>query len=363
MFQRYLAIICLLVLAPTFASALAFVLEPRAFYYRPWEYFEEVGYRYQMAPLAWTGSETGDMSRQSLLFRQTSRTTHATTTLEGYRVTPEVFGHPRILVLGDSLAFGSGLSDWETMPWRLSQALGTGVFNGARRGGLCLLDWPENGDIDLVMEIHTERLVTPDEVTRRTICASEDGLLDRDTKPFWLFTVAPERYLLPLKLWRAAKVGAKDARALLAGTPFSELTAPLLHGDAVGPRDVTLAVARMREIHDQLRRRGIRYMAVAVPSSRTVAGEWKGAHAAMVSFHERLSRRLAATGIETVNLEPVFRQHTAAGGAPLFMPYDSHWSPAGAGLAAEAIAAAVRKKGLGPPAITSAMLTPAAASN
>lgn len=341
MFNRYFALLAGLVIAPTLLSALAFAVSPQSFYYRAWEYHEEIGYRFAGAALDWHGEETGDLSRDSLLFRQTSRDIELTTTPDGYRATPAAYGPPRILILGDSLSFGSGLSDAETVAWRLAERLQVGVFNGARRGGLCLLDWPELASVELVIEIHTERFVTPEEVVRRTSCA-RDGRLRRASAPLWMASVPAHRYLAPAKLARAGKALARDLWALVRGKPASSLAAPLLHGIPVDDDQLSGAVAEASAVRDRIAERRLGYLFLAVPSSRTIYGSW-GPEAGMNGFHRRLASKLAAVGIDSLDLEPPMR--AAADGPRLFQPYDTHWSPAGSDLVANLIASHLEARG------------------
>ena len=46
-------------------SFVIFVANPKLFYFRPWEYFDEVGYQFKAYDASWGGKETQDLSRNN----------------------------------------------------------------------------------------------------------------------------------------------------------------------------------------------------------------------------------------------------------------------------------------------------------
>ena len=356
MHARYLAVLILLVIGPTFTSAAQFLIAPETAYYRPWEYFEEIGYKVKGKPLTWQGVETGDLSRTSILFKQDARETRVTTTPNGFRSVPHGYGPAQVLFLGDSLTFGSGLSDDETLPWRVADLASIGTYNGARLGGLdCLLGQPRLANVKLVVEVATERFVTADEVKKRTTCTNAGGQLEREADPLWFRDVPPQRYLYPSRLLRAAKGLLNDLKGLAKSRSFDALEKPDLHGDPVSDAELDLAVAEIAKIKEKLASQGLSYVYLAVPSSRTIYGKWIAGDAGMADFHPRLISKLQAAGVQTFNVEQVFRQAIASGSPYLYQPHDTHWAPEGADVLAHEIAKRLKAGSLALPAKAAAV--------
>ena len=184
------------------ASALCFKLNPQWFYWRAWEYFEDIVYHNKEVPPVWQGPERGDLSRRNFLYFGESHVTRVTTDQDGFRSTPALPGPYRVAFLGDSTIFGSGLSDRETLPWRLAQELGVRVFNGARQDITQVLGRKDLGQVKLVIEGRTERALVGalKEDNPRTLAYRSL----REGKPtFWTafsfnFTSSPP---LPIVFW------------------------------------------------------------------------------------------------------------------------------------------------------------------
>jgi hypothetical protein len=98
---------------------------------------------------------------------------------------------------------------------------------------------------------------------------------------------------------------------------------------------------------DQLAQRGIRLLVVPVPNKESIYPELVSARAAgrQVAVCDRtaeLLRRLDAAGVEFVDLFEVYRRakqsQTDPAAARYYLAQDTHWSPEGMQLAAEAVA-------------------------
>jgi hypothetical protein len=103
----------------------------------------------------------------------------------------------------------------------------------------------------------------------------------------------------------------------------------------------------IRSFRDQLQAQGIRLLVVPVPSKESVypgmlARQAEGAEVIVCEPTRRLLDQLAQCGIEHVDLFEVFRRtrqgETRSDAGRLYLAQDSHWSPAGARLAAGAVA-------------------------
>jgi len=124
--------------------------------------------------------------------------------------------------------------------------------------------------------------------------------------------------------------------------------------DSSGDIGSTAAIAAIVDFRDQLRRRGIELLVVSVPGKATV-------------YPDRLTQRVASgdlslrsptadvidtlrrKGVETIDLFSVFRRHRQSvgeeSGESIYLAHDTHWSPRGVRIAAEAIAVHVQQAG------------------
>lgn len=92
-----------------------FIVNPSIFYYRAWEFYDEVGYCIPNK-LKWNRVELGDESRQFIYSFQKKWPTQVSVDHEGFRAVPILTDTFPILFTGDSHTWGSGLSDEETIP-------------------------------------------------------------------------------------------------------------------------------------------------------------------------------------------------------------------------------------------------------
>ena len=115
------------------------------------------------------------------------------------------------------------------------------------------------------------------------------------------------------------------------------------------------AAAAIVRFRDQLDKRGLKLLVVPIPSKATVYPDrltrrFEGKSEDLISPAEELLRMLRDRGVETVDLFAAFR--TAREGtsvltpdSALYLTCDTHWTPLGATLAAEAVAARLRELG------------------
>ena len=157
------------------------------------------------------------------------------------------------------------------------------------------------------------------------------GLAGRDG---WVFYRPGVRYLV--------EAGAAAPEGRRAGA-----------GASRGRREA--AVAAIVRFGDQLRGRGLRLLVVPVPGKASVYPDRltrraAGRHAALRSPTEDVLAELGQCGVETVDLFALFRarREQADGGGELYLATDTHWTPAGAAVAAEAVARKLRQLGWAP---------------
>ena len=338
-------------LVPTWALAATFLVRPDLFYFRAWEYFEEIPYRVDGYPLEWNRFESGDLSRDTLLFRRDAWLTHVTTDAGGFRSVPDMGRWPLVVFLGDSNTFGSGLSDNETVPWIVSELAGVPVFNAAReddRIGAILSD-PRMACVQVVVEVRAERNLG-------SFPAYRDGrfrpTLSRSSDRWLLDRIDPRRWFAPAILGSYLSRAQKDLDLLLwHSEDLDSFRAPVGFANGVNPEDRAKAVANIAEKSTMLAERGLSYIVMEAPASGAVffavrhslpapdvcVAAPDGNPCRSRSLDD-LDADLGAIGVRNVNLAPEFRSRVALG-EELFHPYDTHWSAAGAMVAAEQLAA------------------------
>ena len=98
-------------------SLLAFLYSPQNFYYGPWEYFGDIAYRVQGAPMRWEGTTYQDQTRDNFLYYQYGHAVTVTTDKDGFRSRAIESDSYPVLIYGDSTIYAAMLSDQQTLPW------------------------------------------------------------------------------------------------------------------------------------------------------------------------------------------------------------------------------------------------------
>ena len=157
------------------------------------------------------------------------------------------------------------------------------------------------------------------------------GVLGRDR---WLFYRPDLRYLV-------------EPDRVEAGPSDSKWVPPPEH--STHRESAQRAILRFR---DQLRERGITLVVMPVPGkpsvypdqvTRRTAGEARQFRSPTLELIEGLQRQ----GVATVDLFATF-QTARGGGGPLYLARDTHWTPLGAQIAAQAVAAKLGEMHLAP---------------
>lgn len=148
---------------------------------------------------------------------------------------------------------------------------------------------------------------------------------------FQLLNDGGEKALVGYERWLFYRPGVKAITQVEAESPSA----------AVDP------VPAIVDFRDQLARRGIHLLVVPVPNKESIHPRMLSRRASdgsiLVSRDTRsLLTRLERQGVEVVNLFEVFRaareSSAGPGDTPLYLTQDTHWSPAGMRLAADAVA-------------------------
>lgn len=336
-FKRYvkiLAVMFAIFFGVNFIPMAWYVINPQPFYFRAWEFFDEFAYKVDRS-IRWTGVESGDLRRRHLLLFRERWETVVTVDDDGYRQTHPASSFYPIVVSGDSFIFGSGLSDNETMPLRLSHYLGIPVFNGGRTTLANNLAHPKiRGEKILIIEAIAERNFS----ARRSFRNDE---LENPVKSFQ--PIAPRNLgrldaLLEARktlytgvpiILRVAKRLATDLSVLIRGKTAVDY---MFLEHQMRPIDLKETVEALKERSRILERLGYRYLVVPIPAKQTIYKPSKDPITR--EFLPSLVSNLVAAEVNVVDLVPAFVEHKRE---QLFFRYDSHWNPAGADLAAKEI--------------------------
>jgi len=314
------------------ASLLAFLYSPQSFYYGPWEYLGDIAYRVEGVPLRWEGTTYQDQTRDNFLYYQYGHAVTVTTDGDGFRSRAKEADSYPVLVYGDSTIFGAGLSDGETLPWRLAEVTGLPVFNGARSSLSNVLAHPALGDVEMLVDALTERNVYPRILAKRgaprnvayqPIARRELTMLQAAG------TIPPQRYSLPLILLKIGERLIGDYKTWRKGgeEPY------LFMRHRMRPEELDKIVSLIASRSREFEKRGIRYVFLPVPAKQTLYAPDVDDYTR--NFIPTLVARLRAEGVEAVDLATPFQQHKDEG---LFFPYDTHWNGKGTALAAKVIA-------------------------
>lgn len=344
---RPLAIYWILLAAILYAvmalSYLCFWLKPSAFYFRSWEYFADVVNRTKSVPPLWEGYERGDMSRKNFFFYQKQHATKVSADQDGYRSTPTMPGPYRIVFLGDSTIFGSGLSDEDTLPWRLAERLGAGVFNAARQSVNHVLGRKDLAHAKLVIEGQTERAMVEN---LRDGPLNPQGYLPLRQDKLGLLDCAPlQLFFLPSIADRSLGRMGNDLQDIISRQTNKPLELER-YRHVYTPGDLAIAVKAAKQRQEALSKLGLTYVLLPVPAYQTI-------YAANVDsftkdFIPRLCRELANNNIPCVDLTAVMRRHN---NEELWQYVDTHWNGRATELAAEELAVFLRGHGLLPEGI------------
>lgn len=284
-----------------------------------------------------------------------------TTDDRGFRNDPAVAGGPHdVVVLGDSFAFGSGTTQDETWVQRLRTQHGRAAYtlgfpgspwHGCVNGAIELPDLPvREGGVLLLMLFAGNDL---DDVSG----ASFDPVALGWPAPWWRqagVMLESWRTRSPFNLLRLRRKARPTTKSpVLVGRTRERLTFLFYrpYVEAAGrtraqvrehPGFAPLATA-IQTVRGLAASRGLRPVVVVAPAKAEVHPEELAAQGPAISggaFAAEVADRCRVEGVPCLDLLPAMRDRARTPGAdPLYWPDDTHWSPAGHALAAEAIAA------------------------
>jgi lysophospholipase L1-like esterase len=273
---------------------------------------------------------------------------------------PNPTNQPRVVVLGDSFAFGDGVNVQDRFPDLLAQRFGLEVIN------LAVPRYDTRRELGLLRRFG---LPYSPQLVLLAFCLNDVTFRDHDpvnppvqtppTPPGWLASLKAAlmgraqiyellREVANSRLWLARSLAAVGLKAPPPGYQALDhsLRMALLDHPPQLQRDWDETRALLSEIQAICEQRGIRFVIAAIPARQTIEQDAFHASLASASYEPKefdlakpyrlLEEFCAKAGVACVNAYPAF-----VGKQDLYLPNDSHFNPKGHRLFAEAIAPAL----------------------
>ena len=263
--------------------------------------------------------------------------------LRGDEIPEEVGDERRVLCLGDSLVYGQGVGDEETLPAHLEKQLdqlsGGEESWRAINGGLRA--YSTNQEIGLLEEFG-ERL-KPEEVVlfwfwndyrERPVQATHDNLAA------WgpvAFDTSASMEGWPLWRWRGLQLLRRSAAVMFAWDQVKYRGASFPSAEVLqtGLDRLREHLLRMQELCGEL---GCRPWVALVPDSGAILGEHPSE-----SFRTGAGEVAREVGIGVIDLLPALRELERARGRLPVLPFDGHYTSEANAVMARAVARALRE--------------------
>lgn len=328
-------------------SVFLYAINPQLFYWRAWEYFDEVLYsRFYGGKQAWQSHEKGDLSRSFLFCYQDKWKTTVTADERGFRTVPLHADHYPILMVGDSHTWGSGLNDQETLPWKVAEKLSVPTFNGGRQAFYLerFLSHESFKETKLIVELVSFHHLHPKEfpdgfnLKEYTSYKRKSRSSQKNIPKGWLiqrfFSKDPRRYFLPFKFFHFLSLKH------LCNTLFKKrhLNEYGENGKAhyfdLSDLEFQDVLQRIEKRSCQLNEMGYEYLFIPVPPKSLVCSN-------QINFEKlenagRLIHELQERGVHAIDLTAPFCEHPER--KELFFRTDLHWGPKGSEFASKIIA-------------------------
>jgi hypothetical protein len=329
--------------------------------FRAWEVLKDPESEFFYPNLRVEMTEIGDLGFRSWIPRlQHPRAGLFSTDRYGFR-NPQGIEQPRVVLLGDSFVAGAGLRDDQTLAAQLGQLLGEPVYSlaceTANSPSLYLSD-PRFFEHPprVVVFAPVNRLVMP--LRFREIPPLAHRARREPTR--WTFESIADRLRRVNQelgrdngLSRAMRYGYNEMYYDLFGSPDvivadgePAIALPLQEQKCLltpEQRGLGGSVETTRRFAEMIAARGTTLIYAPIPDSAEVYPELfrpeEHHPCAQPSFFDLLVPEAAAAGLDALDLREVFRRNKAP---YLYLRDDSHWNPRAVGLAAEALAKAIR---------------------
>ncbi len=316
-------------------SFIVLILKPEIFYWRAWEYFDDIGFRVPNKE-KWIGYEFGEDSRPYLYSYGSKWKTKVSTDHEGYRSVP-YGGDFSILVVGDSNIWGSHLSDEETIPWNLATQLGLSVFNGGRDHQKLpkLIGNPRLKKVKLIVEILGEHHLSKDMIDRNDFTYDKFETYAIEKKYNNYFKIHPKRFFLPLKVTRKCNLKKPLINEFRRKKLFDEYAVPIKikYSTLLKEEDFQQMIQNIAKRASILQSMGYKYMIAIIPKKTLLLGKY--IYEKEIDQQKRIAEELRARNVHYVDIYKVFREFENP--HALYIQTDSHVNVNGAKLIAKTI--------------------------
>ena len=349
--KKYAWTMTALCLAPFFLCQILFLFSPKMFYFRSYEYFMQIAFETFSTPPRWEGYEYDNETRENFFHHQDKKFNVVSTDEEGFRSVPFKSDAYPIAIGGDCNMYGAGLSDNETLPWRLAERLGVPVFNAAHSGFYV---------VEGVMKkkcLQKVRLAVDSLVERHLYSPSFHLGVERPPgDEVWRYphssawgakwNITAERFGPHYLLRRAIKRIHKDFLEMKAAgwNPKRLRTMSLIdhRGCHKTEEDIAFCVSQITKKKKWMDQLGVKYLFIPIPCKYTIYNE--GLNDCTVNFSKILVSKLRKNGVYAVDLDSEFRKYK--GKKTLFRNFEAHWTPEGVDLASKKIADYIRENHL-----------------
>jgi len=327
--RLFFLIACPLILLNV-VSVMTFIYNPKMFYNRPWEYFHDITYKFSQYNSVWDEFETSDLTRDNYFYYQDPHKTYVSVDKDGFRSNKFNSKNYKVLITGDSTIFGSGLSDNETLPWKISEAIDTPVFNGGRTSLWNILKRKELLNVEIIVDCVTERDVKNGVFMSlaESRYQSIKQISKIETASALLSEVSPQRYLLTSIIMRVILRISNDIILLLTSSKQEYL----FHSHHSTQLDLDSSVAAIIKRKEIVEASGLSYVFIAVPAKQSVYDD--NVDPFTKNYINTLTDELVKNNVKTINILKVFRENSTK---KLFHNFDSHWNSNGTKIASSVI--------------------------
>lgn len=268
-----------------------------------------------------------------------------------------------IVIVGDSFAVGTGLTQADTLSEVLSRKLKTCVYSFSslelndyltsslwRRSKPSVVlyvksEWWIKNESDLPLEsknLHGEDIVRRLGVGDHSLMQSIAVFRDRYGKSIMLRTYRKRGPLFVFSQiigWFTNNAFSSQAYGN-SNTEQKEMhfRSMVLTQDPVNQAEVDFVAKRMAAFRDEFSRHGVRFVFMPVPNKETIY--LPGLHK-RGELLDQIFLRMTQLGVETIQLQPAFLSHQASSPELLYQTDDTHWNEKGVRLSADLVSKAL----------------------
>jgi hypothetical protein len=336
-FFRYSALLICGFYLFLFVSVFLFIFDPVMFYFRSWEFFDDIVFHSPNRQIIWDAPEKGDLSRKHFFRHQESWRNFVSCDADGFRSVPFQAESYPILVVGDCQTWGTALSDNQTIPWKLAEALNIPVYNAGRVPFTLtkVIKHSRFSQTKLVVEIVTAHLINQDLFSEPFRVEEYQPLMKEEIHP--IFSATPRRYFLPYK-W----LHFFSLKNLLSLFPIQSDREAFVENKT--DEVMEIAIDNICKRARGLQQMGMQYLFIPIPQpyyAKCSDAEYKGL-GSIAEWYTKLIGKLKERNIHAISFDSLFREH----GAKLFFESDSHINEYAVDLMVSEISRYIRENGV-----------------